>query len=719
VSIPREYYDIAEFLNQQDEEEFRILSLPLTTHWAGYTPYKWGYVGPDILYTLTDKPLIDKFANPIAPTEYLELVEKLEGATPRELLQYCQILNVKYILLRNDVDLEHPYQKVYNSPEYYRDALESSDAIKDKHVFGNLVLYELKSYTPRVLLVSANVSGNSFSEKFLHSTYQSESINYLHFVDNPMTLEISKKEPIESFNMEITFALEPKNVTEGDWQVNNHALIQTDLFKVAISPRGWLYVFMYLKNGSVWDLTIPFDGKGSSNMNLDFKNYSLSVHLNEVKIGEANLKLADRLSFIKIESNVVGAERLVGKVYDLNFSVNGESLVSTQKLFSSHPDYVESEIHRKLHLTYEKVEWKKISSTKYIVTLNNASAEDAREFFLVFLTTYDPQWKAYYVENGVSEAVSEDNHIHAFDYGNAWYLDKAGNFTIVLEYTPQRLYDAGLKIPFLMFGLLLSIIIIPESKMLKLKKFTSKVKELIISFKETKVDRQKVNRKVETYGQLWNERVKRHGAVREALSTSSQESLTHQFRLWLKLSGNPDDKTILYAGCGYGRLMKKFSKYTEKVFGIDISGEMLKEAKKYLGDGSKLHKGSITNLPFKDHLFDIVVCDRVLMHLTELDMKTALLEFKRVLKPGGIILFSVPHRLSWLYSVRSFIFSVYTILLKASGRLKIIHPRGFDEVKLRKILEEVGLTNYKISSMRYNLGILLLVRVVVPEVLNF
>lgn len=225
----------------------------------------------------------------------------------------------------------------------------------------------------------------------------------------------------------------------------------------------------------------------------------------------------------------------------------------------------------------------------------------------------------------------------------------------------------------------------------------------------------KVNREVETYAKMWNERVKRHGAVREVLSTSSKESLTRQFRLWLKLAGNPKGKTILDAGCGYGRLMKKFSKYPEKVVGIDISGEMLKEAKKYLGDGSKLHKGSITNLPFKDHSFDIVVCDRVLMHLTELDMKAALLEFKRILKPSGIILFSVPHRLSWLYSLRSFIFSVYTVLLKVTGRLKIIHPRRFSEVKLIKILEEVGLTNHKILPMRYNLGIMLLVKVVVPR----
>ena len=226
-----------------------------------------------------------------------------------------------------------------------------------------------------------------------------------------------------------------------------------------------------------------------------------------------------------------------------------------------------------------------------------------------------------------------------------------------------------------------------------------------------------INRKlynIKNYGELWDERVKRYGAKREAISMSSNESLSYQFRIWLKLSGAIKDKTILDAGCGYGRLMKEYSKHAEKIVGIDISWEMLKEAKKYLGNSYGLHKGSIIKLPFKGRSFDLVVCDRVLMHLTELDMKTSLIEFKRVLKPKGIILFSLPHRLSWLYSVRSFLFDVYTILLKISGQLKIIHPRRFSKDKTRKILEELGLTNYKILSMRYNLGIMLLVRVIVP-----
>ncbi|MFX0137029.1 MAG: hypothetical protein ACFFDN_25550, partial [Candidatus Hodarchaeota archaeon] len=375
VETPKEYIAVADFLNQQDDE-FRILPLPLSTDWTGFTPYVWGYVGPDILYTLTDKPLIDKFDNMIAPMEYLELTNKLVSATPHELLQYCQTLNVKYILVRNDVDLEHPYKKVNNSPEYYRDVLENSDVIKSKHVFRDLVLYELESYTPRIFLVPANVSGNNLIENFYYSSYQPQSINYLHFVENlstPIILESLSEESVQSYSMNLKFTLEEKNVNEDDWRIINHVPIQTNLFKISISPKGVLYVFAYLKEGGYWSMTKPFKAmKGISTIKLDFKNGNLSVYLNNSRIGDGIIEPPNMPLTIRIGSNMQGNEKYVGKIYDIEFSVNNENIVSIPKLFSSYPNYVEKEIIYKLHLFFKEVEWRKISPTKYIVTFSKS-----------------------------------------------------------------------------------------------------------------------------------------------------------------------------------------------------------------------------------------------------------------------------------------------------------------------------------------------------------
>ncbi|MFX0139501.1 MAG: hypothetical protein ACFFDN_38020, partial [Candidatus Hodarchaeota archaeon] len=104
-------------------------------------------------------------------------------------------------------------------------------------------------------------------------------------------------------------------------------------------------------------------------------------------------------------------------------------------------------------------------------------------FFLVFLNTYDPLWKAYYMENGLNRTFPEDYHIKVFDYANAWYLNEKGGVAMILEYVPQQLYKLCSQISFLAFAVLLSLVIIPETQIRQTKKSASKVKKLIASYR--------------------------------------------------------------------------------------------------------------------------------------------------------------------------------------------------------------------------------------------
>src|SRR3989344_9097473 len=88
---------------------------------------------------------------------------------------------------------------------------------------------------------------------------------------------------------------------------------------------------------------------------------------------------------------------------------------------------------------------------------------------------------------------------------------------------------------------------------------------------------------------------------------------------------------ILDAGCGTGLLAKKLQSFG-KVTGVDISPEAIKYAKKR---GVDARLASIAKLPFKKATFDLVVSVDVLYHQKVKNDRTALLEFKRVLKPGG------------------------------------------------------------------------------------
>jgi SAM-dependent methyltransferase len=72
---------------------------------------------------------------------------------------------------------------------------------------------------------------------------------------------------------------------------------------------------------------------------------------------------------------------------------------------------------------------------------------------------------------------------------------------------------------------------------------------------------------------------------------------------------------LLDAACGAGRVSTSLARFGRCV-GIDVSAEMLAEARKSSGSG-RLLRGDVARLPFRDATFDAVVCCRLLHHMAE------------------------------------------------------------------------------------------------------
>jgi len=107
----------------------------------------------------------------------------------------------------------------------------------------------------------------------------------------------------------------------------------------------------------------------------------------------------------------------------------------------------------------------------------------------------------------------------------------------------------------------------------------------------------------------------------------------------LGLLGNVKGKKILDAGCGSGIYAKILAKKGAKVYGIELSKEMLACAKDYCkGYDIEFKQGSIENLTYPDNYFDSVLCSLAIHYLK--DTKKAFSEFSRVLKKGGFLVFS-------------------------------------------------------------------------------
>lgn len=109
----------------------------------------------------------------------------------------------------------------------------------------------------------------------------------------------------------------------------------------------------------------------------------------------------------------------------------------------------------------------------------------------------------------------------------------------------------------------------------------------------------------------------------------------HPQHFWMiKKIKKDKPKRILEVGCGFGRNIKFLLESgidSDKIEGSDISQSMIKLAKKYINEKNiKLKVAEISNLPYKNKEFDLVLVHGVFMHVKPKNIKSALKEVLRV-----------------------------------------------------------------------------------------
>jgi SAM-dependent methyltransferase len=115
----------------------------------------------------------------------------------------------------------------------------------------------------------------------------------------------------------------------------------------------------------------------------------------------------------------------------------------------------------------------------------------------------------------------------------------------------------------------------------------------------------------------------------------------------VSLVGDIDGRRVLDAGCGSGPLTAALRDRGAIVTGFDQSSAMLDLARQRLGADADLHVGDLGEpLPFVDDAFDDIVASLCLHYLE--DWTAPLAELRRVLRPGGRLILSVPHPSAYL-----------------------------------------------------------------------
>ena len=170
----------------------------------------------------------------------------------------------------------------------------------------------------------------------------------------------------------------------------------------------------------------------------------------------------------------------------------------------------------------------------------------------------------------------------------------------------------------------------------------------------------------------------------------SQHSNHYGLDLMLRLSEPRQNDTVLDVACGPGIVSCEFAKVVSKVTGIDITPAMIEQAKTLQKD-KKMENiewriGDVTNLPFDDNSFSIVLTRYSFHHF--LEPKKVLQEMKRVCKPRGKIL---------VIDV-----TPYKDKVDAYNNVEKLrdssHVRALTFVELEGMMKEIGLVNIKAAN---------------------
>ncbi|NVK85978.1 MAG: methyltransferase domain-containing protein [Cytophagia bacterium] len=130
------------------------------------------------------------------------------------------------------------------------------------------------------------------------------------------------------------------------------------------------------------------------------------------------------------------------------------------------------------------------------------------------------------------------------------------------------------------------------------------------------------------------------------------EMLVSSKKLGYKRLNPQAGETVLDVGCGIGLDVLEFASEGSNVIAIDADEEFIVEAKRRHAEAQNINflLGNIFALPLAKSSVDKVWLDRVFQHLPNHNL--ALMELKRVMKPGGKILImdTYYHKISLQFS---------------------------------------------------------------------
>lgn len=146
-----------------------------------------------------------------------------------------------------------------------------------------------------------------------------------------------------------------------------------------------------------------------------------------------------------------------------------------------------------------------------------------------------------------------------------------------------------------------------------------------------------------------------------------------------------NNKVVVDVGCSFGWLEKEIVKLNpRKVIGIDPEERALAFARKTV-PGAKFIEGSATNISLFDSTADVVILFDVIEHVPKNKELAVMKEVNRILKKGGVLLFSTPNfnlwsnlfDIAWYFGHRHYkVETILNFISKTGFKVRKLYKKG-------------------------------------------
>jgi len=154
-------------------------------------------------------------------------------------------------------------------------------------------------------------------------------------------------------------------------------------------------------------------------------------------------------------------------------------------------------------------------------------------------------------------------------------------------------------------------------------------------------------------------------------------------------------RRVLEIGFGTGLTFFNLHDLFAEIHGLDLTASTDEIARFFRERGveTKLRQGDVRSLPYADGFFDSVLMISILEHLRPADVQAAFEEVRRVLRPGGQVVYGAPvERPLMVLAFRALGYDIHQHHFSTEAQIAAAADRTFQRVRVRQLRGPLGLT---------------------------